>query len=108
VRSSAEADGNVSISSPYVCISKEILKLSSIRINAGGGFNYALYTPGGGVLLSIEPRLGYMFYLEGSRLTESGQKFAVKIGYINYAGRAGTTDISSSGFFVQTGVAYQL
>ncbi|MFA5113393.1 MAG: PEGA domain-containing protein [Candidatus Margulisiibacteriota bacterium] len=102
-------EGQVSLSSPYICLSKEVLKSGPFRINCGGGFNYALYTPGGGVQLSIEPRLGYQFYVEGARPIDQGQKMLVKAGYASYAGKAaGVTDITSAGYYLQAGLAYQL
>jgi hypothetical protein len=102
-------EGQVSLSSPYICLSKEVLKSGPFRINLGGGFNYALYTPGGGVQLSIEPRLGYQFYAEGARPLDQGQKILVKVGYASYAGKAaGVTDITSAGYYLQAGMAYQL
>jgi hypothetical protein len=106
--SGAWYDGQLSISSPYICLSKELLKRGSVRLSLGGGFNYALYTPGGGLQLSTEPRLGYTAYIEGTQSTDMGQQILVKLGYVSYAGKVGVTDITSAGYFVQAGMAYQL
>ncbi|MCU0641081.1 MAG: PEGA domain-containing protein [Candidatus Margulisbacteria bacterium] len=102
-------DGKVSLSSPYVCLSKELVRTGPFRVSVGGGFNYALYTPGGGVQLSIEPRLGYQGFVEIGRTVDQGQRFLAKLGYTSYAGKAaGVTDITSSGYFLQAGLAYTL
>jgi len=109
VTSATWNDGKVSLSSPYICLSKELIKSGPLRISLGGGFNYALYTPGGSVQLSIEPRLGYQFYAEGMRTIDQGQKMLIKLGYASYAGKAaGVTDITSAGYYIQAGLVYQL
>ncbi len=102
-------NGKVSLSSPYICVSKEFLKAGPLRISAGGGFNYALYNPGGSVQLSIEPRLGYEGFIEAFRQFGEGQQLVLKVGYANYSGKAaGVSDISSPGYFLRGGFAYQL
>jgi len=101
-------EGQLSISSPYVCISKNVYKIGPYNIKVGGGINYALYTPGGGLVINIVSRMGYMAYIEASRRILDSQLFVAKIGYISYAGKASVNDITSAGYFLQTGIAYQL
>jgi hypothetical protein len=102
-------EGQLAVSSPYLCVSKEIFKFPVFRLSAGGGLNYALYTPGSDTQVGVNSRLGYMAYLEFARLMENNQRLVLKTGYVNYAGKAGaSSDISSPGYFIQGGMAYQL
>ncbi|MGB9613421.1 MAG: hypothetical protein ACPL4K_04510, partial [Candidatus Margulisiibacteriota bacterium] len=100
--------GLVAISSPYVCFTKDVTRIGPFKIGVGGGFNYALYIPGGNVWLSIQPRLGYSAYFEIMRPLP-GQNLWLRAGYISYSGKAsGINDVTSAGYFVCLGLAYQL
>ena len=100
--------GYVAIAAPYVSLSKEIASLSLFKINFGAGLNYAIYIPGGGVAISLEPRLGYMVFLEGVRRFENERKFIIRTGFLNYAGAVSVQNVSSPGFYLQSGMAYEL
>jgi|GEM_PF-1764123 len=109
-------EGLVSLSSPYVYFTKELTRLGPFRLGIGGGFNYALYTPGANVWLSIQPRLGYAAFLELTRFLPEMQKLFFRAGYTNYVGRTEgivegklmANDITSAGYFIKLGLAYQL
>jgi len=110
------AEAQMAISSPYVCVTKEFLKAGPFKLNAGGGLNYGIFNPGGGTNISIASRIGYMAYIEGMRNITDNQKLDIKLGYAVYNGRSsvrvGTTtgygDVSCAGLFLTAGVAYQL
>lgn len=113
---STTGNAQMAISSPYICVSREFLKLGPMKVNVGAGLNYGIFNPGGGTAISIASRPGYLAYLEGLRLLEDGQKLLIKFGYITYIGKSSLTinnvpqqgDVTSSGFFLQAGIAYQL
>jgi hypothetical protein len=105
-------EAQMAISSPYICFGKDLFRSSSLKISAGGGFNYGIFNPGGGTQISIASRLGYIGYVEVFRAMAESQKLVVKGGYISYIGKsstvAGPGDVTCSGYFLQVGMAYQL
>lgn len=108
--SSGTMEVQMAISSPYVCLGKDLLKIGPYKISAGAGFNYGIFNPGSGTRVGISSRLGYLAYLEGMRQMMDNQKMVVKAGYVSYSGglTSITGDVSSAGYFIQAGVAYQL
>jgi len=109
---SGTTEGQMAISSPYVCISKDLFKSGPLKFGAGLGLNYGIFNPGGSTMISIASRIGYMYYFEGFRNVADNQQIAVRIGYIIYNGKSATKlgpgDVSCAGFFLQGGVSYQL
>lgn len=107
--STGTTEAQLAISSPYVCVSKDIINNGNLKFGAGVGLNYGIFNPGGGTSVSVASRLGYQLFLEGMKNIGDNQKFAVRIGYVNYSGRtAGGGNVSSAGYGLQTGIAYQL
>lgn len=105
-------EAQMAISSPYVCVGKDIVKAGPFKISAGAGFNYGIFNAGGGTTISIASRLGYMAYIEAMRNLGTSQKIAFKFGYLAYNGKSttnvGAGDVSCNGYFLQVGVAYPL
>jgi hypothetical protein len=101
-------EAQMAISSPYVCVGKDIFKNGPLKISAGVGLNYGIFNPGGKTLISIASRLGYIGYIETFRALEDNQKLVAKGGYILYIGKGSVGDITSAGYFFQAGMAYQL
>jgi hypothetical protein len=105
-------EAQMAISSPYICVGKDIAKAGPFKIGVGGGFNYGIFNAGGGTTISISSRLGYMAYIEAMRNLGASQKIAVKLGYLAYNGKSTTTagagDVSCNGYFLQVGIAYPL
>ena len=118
---SASEEGQLAVSTPYLNVSTGIIKSSWLKVNAGGGINYAIYSPGYRTAITIESRLGYQFFLEGVRTSGENQSYVLQLGYAIYNGKAlgavkntsGTytyfpVDINAPGFYVRAGAAYQL
>src|SRR3989338_206933 len=102
-------NAQMAISSPYIAAGKDIIRLGPTKISAGLGFNYGIFNPGGGTTISISSRLGYFGFVEMMRnLGDNNQKLTVKAGYVNYIGKSAAGDVSCAGYFLQTGMAYQL
>ncbi|HVN67101.1 MAG TPA: hypothetical protein VMT55_01925, partial [Candidatus Sulfotelmatobacter sp.] len=106
------AEAQMAISSPYICVGKDLYRAGPYKISAGGGFNYGIFNPGGRTLISIASQLGYQAYVELFRTLADNQKMVVKGGYVSYNGKSsigtGTGDVTSAGYFLQLGMAYQL
>jgi hypothetical protein len=109
---SGSAEAQMAITSPYISLGKDLFKSGPTKVSVGAGLNYGIFNPGGGTQISIASRLGYQLYLEMFRTLWENQKLVVKAGYITYNGRSATVvgagDVSCSGLFLQTGLAYQL
>lgn len=109
---SGTVEVQMAISSPYVCVGKDLFKGGHFKISAGAGLNYGIFNPGGGTLISIASRPGYMGYVEAIRSFMDSQKLVIKFGYVSYIGKsstiAGAGDVTCSGYFLQAGAAYQL
>jgi hypothetical protein len=103
------SEAQMAITSPYLAVGKDLFRSGPLKVSAGLGLNYAVFTPGGGTLISISSRLGYLAYVEALRQIAEGQKLAVKAGYVSYNGRSAVPgDVTCAGYFVQMGMAYQL
>lgn len=114
---SPSTEGQLAISTPYLNISTNILKTQLVKINVGGGINYAIYSPGFGTFISIEGRLGYQLFIEAVRAGIDNPIYVLRLTYASYNGRGlgtsatGSTfplDINAPGYHLQGGVAYQL
>jgi hypothetical protein len=105
----ATQEANMAISTPYLNISKSLIKMSSLKISGGVGINYGIFSPGYRTQITIASRLGYQAFLEA--VLSSGQRevYVVRAGYISYSGEsAAPGTVTSAGYYLQGGVAYQL
>lgn len=109
---SGTTEAQMAISSPYVCVGKDLFRSGPLKLSAGAGLNYGIFNPGGGTLISIASRMGYLGYVEAIRSFGESQKLALKAGYVSYSGKSSTTagpgDVTCAGYFLLIGAAYQL
>ncbi|MEA3494284.1 MAG: PEGA domain-containing protein [Candidatus Margulisiibacteriota bacterium] len=102
-------DAFMAISSPYLNLSKNLIKTTTFKINAGGGVNYAIFSPGYQTLITVSSKIGYQVFIEAVRSSGENRKLVFRIGYASYNGlSADPADINTSGIYARGGVGYQL
>jgi len=103
---------SMAISSSNLNIVKEVAKLSNVKIRAGVGINYSLYSSGAGTGtgVGIASRIGYQAVAEAYRQIDINQLWLFRLGYVIYNGQNTlvASDISNTGYSMQFGMAYQL
>ncbi|MFC1637714.1 PEGA domain-containing protein [Candidatus Margulisiibacteriota bacterium] len=106
---SATQEAHMAISTPYLNISKSIIKTPALKINGGVGINYGIFSPGYRTQITISSKLGYQAFLEAELSSGQHEVYLVRAGYISYSGEsAAPGTVTSAGYYLQGGVAYQL
>jgi hypothetical protein len=102
-------EANMAISTPYLNISKNFFKTSALKINGGVGINYGIFSPGYKTQITISSRLGYQAFAEALLSSGQNEVFVVRLGYASYSGESASPGtVTSAGYYLQGGVAYQL
>ncbi|MBN2058741.1 MAG: PEGA domain-containing protein [Candidatus Saganbacteria bacterium] len=109
ISTSATQEANMAISTPYLNVSRNLFDLGGMKLNGGLGLNYGIFSPGYKTLITIASRLGYQAFIEANLGSGKSQAYMVRLGYVSFAGEsAGNRDVTSSGYYLQAGAAYQL
>jgi len=99
----------MAVSTPYLNVSKNFFKTSSIKVDGGVGMNYGIFTPGQKTAITIESRLGYQAFLEMLLSSGQDQAYRIRAGYVSFAGESAYPgNVTTAGYYVQGGIAYQL
>ncbi|OGC09588.1 hypothetical protein A3F86_06295 [candidate division WOR-1 bacterium RIFCSPLOWO2_12_FULL_45_9] len=106
---SATQEAQMSVSTPYINISKNIFKNKTVKVNAGGGLNFGIFSPGYRTSITIASRPGYQAFIEATRSGGESHYFVVRLGYVKYAGESAFPgQVTSAGYYLQSGMAYEL
>jgi hypothetical protein len=106
---SSSSEVSMAISSPYINISKNILSMTMLKVNIGGGLNHAIFSPGLGTKIWVASQVGYQFFIEAVRSSGETQIYSARLGYATYNGNTDfPSDISAVGLYFRAGVGYQL
>ena len=106
---SSTDEAQMAISTPYLNLSKNLFRAGLYKINAGVGINYGIFSPGFKTVISIASRMGYQGFVEMVRSSGENQVLVVRIGHVTYDGESAIPgEVTSAGYYLQGGMAYQL